>query len=369
MESLLALLSLLPENAAGTYGSDIDGLLSLVTYIITPWVILTYGLVILFCILYRKRSGGRGLYVNSHETLFHIGNIPIPRTAIIEIPTLCVLGLDLWIFASSVAVWGDIKINQPEDPYTNVQVVAEQFGWTFYYPGENGELDTTIERNIRRGKVDGQIRSRRIVNVKDGDDEKQTIMCIPKGKKIGLKITSKDVIHSFFVPNLRFKQDAVPGRNIRGWLIAEKLTRPKFREERVVDHLQSVISLLEEKSKENSKNLRDELTGVCEKLVQDRGVPDYEGIQGQLEGYEEKTKKRLSGAQDTKEVTEAFSSSNAILNGILQDQNEYGGFYEAQSYTIACAELCGYGHSGMTGSIVVMPPDVFDRYLKDEIND
>ena len=46
-----------------------------------------------------------------------------------------------------------------------------------------------------------------------------TCRCI---KSIRLVIASKDVIHSFFIPNMRFKQDAVPGRQIIAWFEGTK---------------------------------------------------------------------------------------------------------------------------------------------------
>jgi cytochrome c oxidase subunit 2 len=45
-------------------------------------------------------------------------------------------------------------------------------------------------------------------------------MHVPVGKVVRIDLTSKDVIHSFFVPNLRLKQDAVPGRVIHVWFEA-----------------------------------------------------------------------------------------------------------------------------------------------------
>lgn len=372
METLLA--SWLPVNAAGEQGGHIDGLLSLVTYIITPWVILTFGLIILFCILYRRKAGESGLYLNSHDTLFHFAGIPIPKTAIIEIPTLCVLGLDLWIFASSVAVWGDIKIDRPDETAVEIQVIAKQFGWDFYYPGENGELDTKIERSIRRGVVGGKVMSKREVEVEEGDDVKLTgsALCIPRGEAVGLKIASLDVIHSLFIPHLRFKQDAVPGRNIDAWVRAEKLTRPKFREERVVEHLQSVISLLENTDGEEGKEGRatevSSLEDICETLLQDRGVPPYASIREEIAKERSRILDLLSGGEDgsdrVDEAETALSSSREILDGVIKDRKKYG-FYERQSYTIACAELCGYGHSGMTAQIVVLPKERFKTFLND----
>jgi len=370
METLQALASILPVNAAGEYGANIDYLMALVTYIITPWVILTFGLIFLFCVIYRRRSGEDGLYVNSHEPLFHVGDIPIPKTAIIEIPTLCVLGLDLWIFASSVAVWGDIKIDQPEETAVEVQVVAEQFGWRFYYAGEDGKLDTTITRKIRRTRRDGKVLSRRVVEVQDDGDERLngSAMVIPRGQKVGLKIASLDVIHSFFVPALRFKQDAVPGRNIDAWLVAEKLTRPLFREEKVVEQLQTVIAQLKEAGA--GEEMRSTLEGYCSTLLQERGVPPYESIRTKLKNHRSDIVSMLQGGEKASERTstakDALSTSLNTLDGIAEDEEKYG-FFDRQSYTIACAELCGYGHSGMTAQLVVMPQDRFEEYQENEI--
>jgi cytochrome c oxidase subunit 2 len=48
-------------------------------------------------------------------------------------------------------------------------------------------------------------------------------MHVPVGKPIRVNLTSQDVIHSFFVPQFRIKQDAVPGREIPAWF---EVTRP-----------------------------------------------------------------------------------------------------------------------------------------------
>jgi cytochrome c oxidase subunit 2 len=48
-------------------------------------------------------------------------------------------------------------------------------------------------------------------------------MHVPVGKVVRIDLTSKDVIHSFFVPNLRLKQDAVPGRLIHVWFEATEV--------------------------------------------------------------------------------------------------------------------------------------------------
>ena len=46
---------------------------------------------------------------------------------------------------------------------------------------------------------------------------------VPVNSVVQFRLSSEDVIHSFFVPNFRLKQDAVPGRVIPGWFEATKI--------------------------------------------------------------------------------------------------------------------------------------------------
>ena len=77
-----------------------------------------------------------------------------------------------------------------------VKVIGQQWAWTFVDPGADGKLDT--------------------------DDDIATVdeLHIQVGKTYHYELTTKDVLHSFFVPVFRLKQDAVPGREIDGWFQA-----------------------------------------------------------------------------------------------------------------------------------------------------
>jgi cytochrome c oxidase subunit 2 len=79
-----------------------------------------------------------------------------------------------------------------------LRVVAKQFNWEVSYPGPDGKL----------GNED---------DIKFDND-----MHVPVNKPIRLILTASDVIHSFFIPNMRFKQDVVPGRDIHAWFEATK---------------------------------------------------------------------------------------------------------------------------------------------------
>jgi cytochrome c oxidase subunit 2 len=372
MKSLLPEIPLLPTNAAGESGEMVDGLLHLVTYIITPWTLLTFGVILLFCIIYRRRENRSGEYVDSHQTLFEVWGIPIPRTAIIEVPTILVLGLDLWIFFSSVVVWGDLKINKP-DTDTTIQVVGKQFGWDFYYPGPNDQLDTSIERKIRRGIVQGKVRSRRVVNVNEGDDVKHGGLVVPAGKQIGLKIASEDVIHSLFIPNMRFKQDAVPGRNIDAWIKAAKPTRPTYLEDQILSELNSVISVAEDQfsgdaSEQRIETMREHKQAIVSSFEVKGSVPDYANLEQDHYGPLHQGASALQG-EGTEKISQHLKKTRSLFSKIQSNERPY---YEHEAYTIACAELCGTGHSGMVAEMRVLPKDVmeetFQRLKKGDLN-
>lgn len=94
-----------------------------------------------------------------------------------------------------------------------VELTAQQFAWNIRYPGADGAFGRTVPALIddAAGNYIG-------LDPKDpaGKDDvtTQNLMAIPVNRPIRLMLRSKDVTHSFFVPQLRVKQDAVPGLNI-----------------------------------------------------------------------------------------------------------------------------------------------------------
>jgi cytochrome c oxidase subunit 2 len=184
------MLSWLPENVS-TYGGDIDALFYLIYYIVGIAFLLTEGALLLFLILYRHREGRKAAYV--------VGN-RLGEAAWILIPCLVVLVLDLWIDARGAEVWVRTKIQAPP-PDLQVQVAGKQFNWEILYPGPDRRFGT------------------------DDDLQLENDLHVPVGKVVEVILQSQDVIHSFFLPHLRLKQDAVPGRKIVAWFEATKLGR------------------------------------------------------------------------------------------------------------------------------------------------
>ena len=177
------MLRWLPEDVS-TYGREIDSLFYLIYYITAATFILVTVLMIVFLVMYRERPGRRATYTHGNTTLEIIWTI-VPAAILIVLSFM------------SVSTGAKVKRSAPPSDF-EVQVTAKQFNWEILYPGPDGKFGTQDD-------------------VKFDND-----LHVPVNKVVRLHITASDVIHSFFIPNMRFKQDAVPGRTILGWFEATK---------------------------------------------------------------------------------------------------------------------------------------------------
>lgn len=122
-----------------------------------------------------------------------------------EVILLAVFALPAW-----VALAGDPPEGQP--PLV-VRVVAEQFAWNAHYAGADGAFGETHVHMVGVGNPLGLDRSGA------GADDVVTINRIPliKDRPVMIQLSSKDVIHSFGLPNFRVKMDATPGMLVPVW--------------------------------------------------------------------------------------------------------------------------------------------------------
>lgn len=101
----------------------------------------------------------------------------------------------------------------PEPAGTEIiEVTAHQFAWTFRYPGADGKFGRTDLRLISDAGGDPLG-----LDPKDPagkDDIVVSTLRVPVGRDVSLTLRSRDVIHDFFVRELRVKQDVVPGMDI-----------------------------------------------------------------------------------------------------------------------------------------------------------
>lgn len=111
--------------------------------------------------------------------------------------TIVPAGVLLFIAIYQMNTWAEVKMRSPDMPPT-VEVTGSQFDWRIRYPGPDGQLGTLDD----------------IHDVKT--------LHLPVNEVVLIDLKSRDVLHSFFLPNLRVKQDAVPGSKIPIWFRATK---------------------------------------------------------------------------------------------------------------------------------------------------
>jgi cytochrome c oxidase subunit 2 len=98
----------------------------------------------------------------------------------------------LFIAIYQMNAWADVKMDKPDMPFT-ASVTARQFEWRIKYPGADGVLDTADDLHV----------------VND--------LHVPLDEMVMVRLESEDVLHDFFLPHMRIKQDAVPGMAIPVW--------------------------------------------------------------------------------------------------------------------------------------------------------
>lgn len=157
-----------PVNS--TVASDVDALF---TFINVSSAILLLGItaaIIYFAVKYKRKSEDDVTPVIKHNTALEV--------TWTVIPLILILIVFFWGFRGYVEMR-----NAPDNSYV-VYVTANSFFWQFTHP--NG-VQTTGELHV------------------------------PNGRPVKLMMQSRDVIHSFFVPDFRIKQDVLPGRYTTAW--------------------------------------------------------------------------------------------------------------------------------------------------------
>ena len=192
----------LPAQAS-TYAPAIDWGIGLIHWVMVAMFVL-WGSFMLYCLIrYRSAASRRAEYAEpGHLTSM----IPDVAVVIFELVLIAVYGLPHW---------AEMKQHLPaEADCTVVHVVAEQFAWNVHYAGPDGKFGRTDPALVGMNNPIGLDRSDPLA--KD-DVFAMNEVHAPLGKMVLIYLTSKDVIHDFFVPEFRMKQDIVPGLRIPLW--------------------------------------------------------------------------------------------------------------------------------------------------------
>lgn len=172
----------LPANHS-VFGERIDALFHLILWPVAFFLALTLGL--LAWIVWRAQPGAAAQPPQHGDRRLELLWTLVPGAIL------------LFLALTQMDEWAELRYaaHRPQVPIT-ARVVASQFDWRFVYPGRDGKLGTL------------------------DDLESPYELVVPAGEPIVLELRSRDVIHSFFVPALRVKQDVLPGRRIEIWFEA-----------------------------------------------------------------------------------------------------------------------------------------------------
>jgi cytochrome c oxidase subunit 2 len=120
------------------------------------------------------------------------------------------LTLFVGLAAASTHTWERVKpLGADRSVKVRVEVVGQQFRWYFRYPGADGKFGRADLKLVDASEGNPLGLDRNDPDAKD--DVVATTLTLPAGVPVEFDLHSQDVIHSFFIPELRFKQDAVPG--------------------------------------------------------------------------------------------------------------------------------------------------------------
>lgn len=177
------MLSWLPEGTS-SYSGTIDHMFGVILWVTGVAFVLTEALLFYFVWRYRRKAGVRATYTHGNTAVEIVWTV-VPAVFLV------------FLAVASRNVWNQVKGSVPETDET-VVVTAKQFTWEVRYAGADGAFETADD----------------VVT----DNE----MRLPVGKPTRIRLRSRDVLHSFFVPSFRLKQDAVPGLTIDVWVQPEK---------------------------------------------------------------------------------------------------------------------------------------------------
>jgi cytochrome c oxidase subunit 2 len=125
------------------------------------------------------------------------------------LPLVVVCVLLVWLTVAAERLWADQRFVGPAPGALQVEVVGVQFQWYFRYPGPDGSFGEARPRLVDAAA--GNPLGLDPEDPRAADDIVSSVLMLPAGREVDLRLRAHDVIHGFFIPGMRVKQNAVPG--------------------------------------------------------------------------------------------------------------------------------------------------------------
>ncbi|HTL27636.1 MAG TPA: cytochrome c oxidase subunit II [Tepidisphaeraceae bacterium] len=360
----------LPPNRSA-HGGDIDWLFNLIFWITMVTFVVVEIVLLVFCIKYRSRPDRKKAHFTHGNTRLEMAWTLAPAVI------LAVLAL------LSKKVWDNYRYSPTsEDPNrAKLLVIGQQFKWNIVYPGKDGKFGRYLlwpkptdalwppgpdgkpvmhagvkgPADLGYEKARGAIATyidtvnplgKDFTDPDGKDDDYQGALAreisLPVNRPIEVQLSSKDVIHDFFLPNFRVKLDAVPG--MRGHLYFTAMMTSKQREESsrkeyAIDEL--IAALKDRQNKELTISIARDAPGAS-----------YDTRAHQTL-Y--KDKKNATIVRDQRTITPDVAQKLKDA-GVTKVTAYLPGYWD-----LVCEELCGQGHYTMQGKVVVLDQAEYDK--------
>jgi cytochrome c oxidase subunit 2 len=325
----------LPKNVS-SYGDKVDALFYLILGITGFFFVLTEVLLVYFMFVYASRPGAKEHPVGHHyaekkvfwtsyfKTIFRPVSTLLHDQHRVEMAwTIVPAAILLYIAFAQISTWQAIKdpASMPARPDQVMEVSARMFEWRMRYPNT-----IPTPKQLNKWSAEGEIDDVHVVNEVHVWQSTRESPC-----KVKVFLKTRDVIHSFYLPNLRLKQDALPGKTIPVWF--------------EVTHDYNTVPVAQDgfpaawvKDEDKKKN---------------PPVAWVDGFNKDNEADARKIYRRAVKAGNTKRARRLRAEAKQLLF----DNHE-------QIWELACAELCGWGHYKMRGKLYVhKDKEDYDRWL------
>ena len=344
-----------PEGVSRV-GDDIDFIYRVVLFITGTVFLGTQFFLCYALVRYRDQPGREAWYTHGNKKAEAIWTV-IPAAAIAGIAAL------------QMPTWRKMQETPKAGEPILARVVGHRFEWRVIHAGPDGKLDTA-------------------------DDVVLTNQLhLPPGKRVWIELRSDDVIHSFYLPHFRVKQDTVPGMKITMALDA-RTRSSEWRErnagfvETDLENYDAFAKLLRQANRPVDKMVRQEIDRAGSWEILERYDPKSPGFEPFLESGvvralnaviekgdldADQAFKDVARSKATKALLDRAAKANkreawrrTINRALVADA--YPGIVRRlqKDLEILCAELCGEGHFQMHGKVVVHDDEAdFEAWLKE----
>lgn len=182
------------RNTQGTFAEGVDWVFFFIFWVSTIFFVILMGMMVYFGVKYRRVKGQAPVPSASHNTLLELSWSVIPA-----------------ILMAMMFYWGFkeyVVMRVPPGDAMEVYVTAKKWNWTLEYPNGAGSLESVSKSQ------EGRMLS--------GVDA--PVFVLPANKPVKFIMTSEDVIHSFFIPEMRMKRDVFPNRYTTVWCEPTEIT-------------------------------------------------------------------------------------------------------------------------------------------------